>query len=311
MQKNPLISVIVNCHNGEEFLKRALDSIYSQSYSNWEIIFFDNASTDQSSDIAKSYDQRLRYFFNEKLINLGHARAKALENAKGEWIAFLDSDDIWNKYKLEKQMEFIKNTKYVLSYAGVEEIDINGDHIRYDIPSHNSGPMLKKQLEDFEINMVTPIVKRSSLIENNLTFNRNMTASEEFNLFIRLAAKGDFHSSKEILGSYTVYEDSLTNKKISRWAEERFETIEELIHENKGILSSITPEFISSISRGLYYKARYYFDTEDPQAGRRILRRISLPDIKYLILYLSSFSKSLWRLIHSKKIKSKLTRFFK
>ena len=75
----PLISVIMNCYNGAKFLEEAIDSIYSQTYSNWEIIFWDNASTDDSASIAKSYDDRLKYHLALETTPLGEARDLALK----------------------------------------------------------------------------------------------------------------------------------------------------------------------------------------------------------------------------------------
>ena len=100
----PLVSIIMNCWNCEKYLREALDSVYAQTYPHWEIIFWDNASTDQSGEMARSYDHRLRYFKGEVTIPLGAARNKALEQAKGEFIAFLDCDDAWLPEKLEKQI---------------------------------------------------------------------------------------------------------------------------------------------------------------------------------------------------------------
>ena len=62
----PLVSVIMNCYNGEKYLREAIDSIYAQTYTNWEIIFWDNASTDNSAEIAKLSDSRLKYFYGEE-----------------------------------------------------------------------------------------------------------------------------------------------------------------------------------------------------------------------------------------------------
>ena len=63
-KKTPLVSIIINCYNGEKYLAQAIDSIYNQTYKNWEIIFWDNASTDKSASIAKSYDSRLKYYYS-------------------------------------------------------------------------------------------------------------------------------------------------------------------------------------------------------------------------------------------------------
>ena len=109
----PTVSVIMNCFNGEKYLREAIDSVYAQTYKNWEIIFWDNASTDNSAEIAKSYDEKLRYFRGEKTVPLYAARNLALKQAKGKYIAFLDCDDYWLPQKLERQVEIFESDKKI------------------------------------------------------------------------------------------------------------------------------------------------------------------------------------------------------
>jgi len=106
----PLISIIINCYNGQEFLSEALDSVVSQTFGDWEIIFWDNHSVDNSARIFQSYhDDRFRYFLAENHTQLGAARNAAVDKAEGKWIAFLDCDDIWFPQKLELQVGEWKN----------------------------------------------------------------------------------------------------------------------------------------------------------------------------------------------------------
>ena len=139
----PKVSVIVNCFNGEKYLKQALDSIYRQTYKDWEIIFYDNQSNDESAKIAKGYDHRLKYYQSENLIPLGAARAAAVLSATGEWVAFLDVDDLWYPEKLETQLNAFAGTDYDLCYAGIREITAEGKKIRDVYPLHGSGKILK------------------------------------------------------------------------------------------------------------------------------------------------------------------------
>jgi glycosyltransferase involved in cell wall biosynthesis len=101
----------MNCHNGEKYLREAIDSVYNQSYKNWEIIFWDNASTDESGKIAKSYDNKLKYFYTQELSLLGRARGLAAEQVRGEYLAFLDCDDLWCGDKLEKQIRIFEDSE--------------------------------------------------------------------------------------------------------------------------------------------------------------------------------------------------------
>ena len=114
----PLVSIIMNCYNGEKYLREAIDSVYSQTYQNWEIIFWDNASTDNSEKIAKSFDSKLRYFKGRETIPLGQARNKALNECKGKFIAFLDCDDLWLNEKLDYQMNImVSRNDIVVCYS--------------------------------------------------------------------------------------------------------------------------------------------------------------------------------------------------
>ena len=103
----------MNCYNGEKYLQEAIDSVYAQSYKNWEIIFWDNASKDLSANIAKSYDSKVKYFFSNKTISLGHARNKAIEQSKGSYVAFLDVDDIWYPNKVKSIVNLFNKDIFV------------------------------------------------------------------------------------------------------------------------------------------------------------------------------------------------------
>ena len=116
----PLVSVIVNCFNGEKYLKEALTSVLNQSYENWEIIFWDNRSTDNSKNILNYFkDRRIKYFFDEKHTTLYQARNLAIKKSNGELLAFIDADDIWEKNKLELQVPIFQNSKISLVYSNL------------------------------------------------------------------------------------------------------------------------------------------------------------------------------------------------
>ena len=119
--EKPLVSVIINCFNGEKYLREALDSVITQTYKNWEIIFWDNQSTDKSAEIFKSYkDSRLKYYCASSHANiLYEARNYALQKANGDFIAFLDVDDWWLPNKLEKQIPLFDDPDVGLVYGNL------------------------------------------------------------------------------------------------------------------------------------------------------------------------------------------------
>ena len=110
MKKKILVSIIVNCFNGERFLVEALESVINQTYQNWELIFWDNQSSDNSSAIIKSYKHpQFNYFYAPTHTHLGKARELALKKTNGDWIGFLDCDDIWLPEKLQNQVSKINS----------------------------------------------------------------------------------------------------------------------------------------------------------------------------------------------------------
>ena len=115
----PLVSIIMNCLNGEKFLKSSINSIILQSYKNWELIFYDNCSQDNSLKLVKSFkDKRIKIFKSKKLLRLYDARNFALSKAKGKYVSFLDVDDFWNKEKLKIQINYLKkNTSFKILYT--------------------------------------------------------------------------------------------------------------------------------------------------------------------------------------------------
>ena len=126
--KPPTVSIIMNCLNGERYLRQAIDSVFNQTYKDWEIIFWDNGSTDTSAEIAKSYGERVRYFRSKKTYPLGKARNLCMAKSEAEYIAFLDCDDIWLPQKLEKQIPlFEKDPEVALVFSDAIYFNESGD----------------------------------------------------------------------------------------------------------------------------------------------------------------------------------------
>ena len=123
---NSLVSIIINCFNGEKYLKEALVSVINQSYKNWEVIFWDNQSTDSSAKIFKSYnDKRFKYYYATQHTRLYEARNEAIKRSSGEFIAFLDTDDFWEKDKLELQIPLFKDSEVGVVYGNLFIINEN------------------------------------------------------------------------------------------------------------------------------------------------------------------------------------------
>ena len=103
----------MNCFNGEKYLYKSISSVIGQSYKNWELIFWDNNSTDNSKKIFDKFnDKRMKYYRSNKYIKLYKARNEAIKKSTGDYITFIDTDDFWVKKKIEKHIYcFQKNLK--------------------------------------------------------------------------------------------------------------------------------------------------------------------------------------------------------
>ena len=112
----PKVSIIMNCHNGEKYLKKSISSVINQTYKNWELIFWDNKSTDRSEKIFKDFkDKRLRYFKSKNYFKLYKARNKAIKKCRGKFIAFLDTDDWWLKKDPKTSIYFRKESEHPIN----------------------------------------------------------------------------------------------------------------------------------------------------------------------------------------------------
>lgn len=132
--KTGLISIIMAAFNAEQTIKDAIKSVVDQTYKNWELIIIDDCSKDETVKIVQSFnDPRIHLIKNSKNLGASFSRKKGLENAKGEWIAILDSDDKWTTDKIEKQINFAKMTAAELIYSGSAFMDNEGNSINWQL----------------------------------------------------------------------------------------------------------------------------------------------------------------------------------
>lgn len=122
---NELVSIIMPSYNCGKYVEETIRSVQAQKYQNWEIVFWDDCSKDNTISIVNAIrekDNRIQLFQNKLNSGAAVSRNNALREAKGRWIAFLDSDDIWEPTKLEKQIKFMLENDYAFSYTGYQEI---------------------------------------------------------------------------------------------------------------------------------------------------------------------------------------------
>ena len=211
-EKQPLVSIIMNCFNGELFLKDSIKSVLDQTYQNWELIFWDNKSTDKSAEIFKSFkDKRLKYFYADEHTSLYKARNLAIDKSKGDFISFLDTDDLLNPNKLELQIPYFIDEKVGVVFGNVWIIkkDISKKKI-YEKNILPSGNIFNKIIKKYNVGLLSALIRKTYFLKLEEKFDERFSMIGDFDLFLRLSKICIFESIQLPLGSYRIHNKNLT-----------------------------------------------------------------------------------------------------
>ena len=194
-----LVSIIMPSYNTASFIGETIQSVLNQTYTNWELIIVDDCSTDNTNEVVDTIkDCRIHYLKNEKNSGAAISRNKALREAKGQWIAYLDSDDLWMPEKLEKQIKFMEENGYVFSYTNYEEIDVDG----YKTGVKVTGP--KKITKTGMFNYCWPGCLTVMYDANKIGLIQieDIKKNNDYAMWLKVCRKADCYLLDEILGQY-------------------------------------------------------------------------------------------------------------
>lgn len=194
-----LVSIIMPSYNTASFIEETIQSVLNQTYTNWELIIVDDCSTDNTDEVLENIkDSRIRYFKNDKNSGAAVSRNKALREAKGQWIAYLDSDDLWMPEKLEKQIHFMETNGYAFSYTNYEEIDVNGNKTGVSI----TGP--KKITKTGMFNYCWPGCLTVMFDANKIGLIQieDIKKNNDYAMWLKVCRKADCFLLDETLGQY-------------------------------------------------------------------------------------------------------------
>ena len=214
MNEKPLVSILMNCYNGERYLRESLSSVLNQTYKNWELIFWDNKSQDESVKIFNSFnDKRFKLFNAEKHTILYEARNLAIQKTTGELIAFLDTDDIWLSDKLEKQVKLFKNKEVGLVYSNFwmlnDSLLLKKKIFRKKkLPR---GKVLKSILSDYVVGLSTIIISRNKIKDIKNVFNIKYDLLADFDFVVNFSIDNNFECIQESTTYIRIHEKSLSH----------------------------------------------------------------------------------------------------
>jgi len=212
--QNNLVSIITPSYNSERFISQTINSVLAQTYKDWEMIIVDDVSPDNSNKIIEEHikkDSRIKLIKLEKNSGPAVARNRAIEEANGRYIAFLDADDLWMPEKLKKQINFMSVNNYELTYTNYETMNENGVKLNSFIISPRRLDY-KQLLKSNKVGCLSAIydTKRIGKIFMPLIKKR-----QDYGLWLRVLKKIDYaYNVNEVLGTYRLMSNSVSSNKI-------------------------------------------------------------------------------------------------
>ena len=211
--KEGLVSIVTPLYNSEKYIEETILSVLDQTYNNWEMLIIDDCSTDNGPNIVKKYteqDERIKYLKLEENSGAAVSRNKAIELAEGEYVAFLDSDDLWKKEKLEKQIKFMKENNYAISFTEYEEINENGKKLNILIKSPKKPVTYRSYLLTNPIGCLTGMYSVKKL---GKIYMPNLRKRQDTGFWLNILKKDNAYPLSETLALYRINSSSLSFKK--------------------------------------------------------------------------------------------------
>ena len=213
--ENNLVSIITPSYKSEKFISQTIDSVLSQTYENWEMLIVDDVSPDNSNKIIEEYakkDNRIKLIKLENNSGPAVARNRAIEEANGRYIAFLDADDLWTPEKLEKQLTFMKEKDCALTYSSYETMSEDGE-----VLSRVVNPPAKLSYKDLlksnHIGCLTAVYDTNKI---GKVYVPLINKRQDYGLWLRILRKIDYaYGINEPLARYRIMSNSVSSNKLS------------------------------------------------------------------------------------------------
>ena len=216
MENNGLVSIIMPSYNSEKYIKDSIESVLNQTYPFWELLIVDDCSTDQTVDIIKSFkDERIKLFQNEVNSGAAISRNWALREAKGKWIAFLDSDDLWLPTKLEEQLKFMVGNNCYFAFTDYR-ICLNGkwEDVIHTAPNKVDFKTIKKYCYFSTITVIYDVEK------DGLVQIGDIKKNNDYAMWLMILKKVDAYRYPKCLSYYIKHNNSISSGskiKLIKW----------------------------------------------------------------------------------------------
>lgn len=310
-RKKPLVSVIMPCYNGEKFIGEAIESVMNQTYKNWELIIIDDNSMDNSEKIINNYlsDSRIKYIKSKKNKGIPVVRNIGIRVSKGEYIAFLDQDDIWVQKKIEKQLNLFykKNERLGLIFGDVLNINSEGKEIK-GIASQTFNNKKMKILESNKIEIirtlylrnfipfVTVIVNKEVFTKIGLLDESLVGGADDYEFCLRLVGNFKIMYMNEILAKKRIHKRNFS--RVDRFLSDEIKISEKIIE-----IYPYLAKYKNKKLGGGYYSCGRFYQTKGEfiKSRQKFIKAISYNpwQWKYYITYLLTYCGRLGNILIS------------
>ena len=211
---NELVSIIMPSYNTAKFISETIECVLAQTYPNWELLIVDDCSTDDTDEVVRPYlaDERIHYVKNDTNSGAAISRNRALREAKGKWVAFLDSDDLWLPEKLEKQLCFMEKNKYAFTYHIYEKIDESSCPLGCFV----SGPRVITERGMYHYCYPGCLTVMYDADRIGLLQIKSISKNNDYAMWLKACKKSNCYLLPENLAAYRVRKKSISHDKLSK-----------------------------------------------------------------------------------------------
>lgn len=253
---NDLVSIIMPSYNTEAYIASSIKSVLAQTYTHWELLIVDDGSTDKTLDTIYGFvDSRIRVLLNEKNSGAAISRNRALREAKGRWIAFLDSDDIWHPTKVERQLAWMNENGYSFSYTDYRT-KLNDVWLRYV----NTGPRIVTRRKMYNYCYFSTITVMYDSERIGLVQIEDLRRNNDYAMWLQAIKKSSCFRLPECLSFYIKHDGSVSSGskvKLIKWHYKLFR-----IGDKRGrVLSAILTA--NNLVHGIVKKIKYRREITD------------------------------------------------
>lgn len=288
----PTVSINLCCYNSEKYLEETLQSIFAQTYKDWELVVINDGSTDSTEQIIQKHISNgwpIVYHYQPNA-GLGRSRNKAVELSRGKFIAFIDHDDLWMPQKLEWQLPLFADPEVGLVYSDAIYFNEEGtSHRLYKSRAYYTGRCFPKLLTDYFLCLQTVVISKETLSSLTDLFDPGFKMSEEVDLFARIGYKWKFAMVNEPLAKWRVHSSSLSWKFGVQFSDE----IDVILKKYEKIIPNFSTEYAHEIAflrqQNIISKAMFMWRDGKNNDARRILFPLLHHRIKACIVFAFTF----------------------